>query len=172
MIKNNRPYTCENGSVDDKLLSEHDYDFIKTVGEWIRKNIRPQKEVNTNHTSYGLKHKLENDTGLYITNNEFKNAMLLAGYEPVDETELNWRYRACYLPDIIYNPSPFFVWVKAYVCEESPEGDFAKDMITDREFPIFANREIILKYLESIHAIDEAVAAFESLWSRYMDFNK
>ena len=34
----------------------------------------------------------EKDTGLYLTNNEFKDAMLMCGYEPVNPNELNWNY--------------------------------------------------------------------------------
>jgi len=30
----------------------------------------------------------------YLTNGEFKYAMILAGYLPVDRFELNWQYRA------------------------------------------------------------------------------
>lgn len=51
-------------------------------------------QINTNYdkTSYGLKHILEHDTGIYLTNNEFKDAMLICGYEPVNPQELNWTY--------------------------------------------------------------------------------
>ena len=28
-----------------------------------------------------------------MTNNQFKEAMLICGFKPVDETELNWYYR-------------------------------------------------------------------------------
>ena len=41
---------------------------------------------------YGLKHNLQRDTGLYLTNNEFKDAMLMCGYPPVDANKLNWYY--------------------------------------------------------------------------------
>ena len=44
------------------------------------------------HTSYGLKHYLEHDTGIYVTNNAFKDAMLICGFEPADPHELNWHY--------------------------------------------------------------------------------
>ena len=40
-----------------------------------------------------MKHLLERDTKIYMTNNQFKDAMLLCGYEPVDERLLNWNYR-------------------------------------------------------------------------------
>lgn len=44
-------------------------------------------------TSYGLKHLFEASAGgFYVTNGQFKGAMLAAGYEPIDATELNWRF--------------------------------------------------------------------------------
>ncbi len=36
-----------------------------------------------------------------MTNGEFKGAMLAAGYEPVDRTELNWKFRFVFAdPDL------------------------------------------------------------------------
>lgn len=51
------------------------------------------KTPNYDKSSYGLKHILEKDTGLYLTNNEFKDAMLMCGYEPINPNELNWYYQ-------------------------------------------------------------------------------
>ncbi|MBR0060268.1 MAG: hypothetical protein IJP68_02200, partial [Selenomonadaceae bacterium] len=44
-------------------------------------------------TSYGLKHYLQDEMDIYLTNNAFKDAMLQCGFEPVDWEELNWVYR-------------------------------------------------------------------------------
>ncbi len=95
MIKNGRPYTIENGSVDDELIStisltDEERLLIK---QWITDNIKPRKTILKHHTSYGMKHLLESDTGIYLTNNAFKDAMMLEGYNPVDPNELNWEYR-------------------------------------------------------------------------------
>ena len=35
---------------------------------------------------------LERDTDIYMTNNQFKDAMLACGFLPVNERELNWHY--------------------------------------------------------------------------------
>jgi len=43
-------------------------------------------------SSYGLKHQYEQDTGYYITNGQFKGAMIQYGHEPVDPRYLNCRY--------------------------------------------------------------------------------
>lgn len=59
---------------------------------WIRENVSPAKRTYPS-TSYGLKHNFTSDCGVYINNDVFKAAMLLAGYKPVDQGEQNWRYR-------------------------------------------------------------------------------
>lgn len=44
-------------------------------------------------TSYGLKHYFECfPMGFYITNGQFKGAMLKAGYKVKDKTALNWQF--------------------------------------------------------------------------------
>ena len=93
MMKNGRPYSNENGYVDDGLITSHPQDEIDAVMSWIAESIYPLKTPLHGHTSYGIKHLLERDTGIYLTNNEFKDAMLQAEYEPVDPNELNWHYR-------------------------------------------------------------------------------
>jgi hypothetical protein len=93
MIVNNRPFTNENGWTDDGLLNKLDSESAQTVLNWIRCNIHPRKTVNPHYSSYGLKHLLEHDTGIYLTNNQFKDAMLQCGFRPKDPNELNWTYR-------------------------------------------------------------------------------
>lgn len=44
-------------------------------------------------SSYGLKHDFERDTGIYVSNGEFKGAMLTAGFKPVNANELNWYFK-------------------------------------------------------------------------------
>ncbi len=96
MIKNGRPYTVNNlfgrEAIDDDLLDSLEPGIQKTVVEWIRENIYPRKTVLLGHTSYGLKHYLQNDIKIYLTNNQFKDAMMKAGYYPTDPDELNWHY--------------------------------------------------------------------------------
>jgi hypothetical protein len=93
MMLNGRPFSNENGYIDDGLITRHSQDEIDVVLSWISENISPRKTPLCEHTSYGIKHLLKRDTGIYLTNNEFKDAMLLAGYRPVNPDELNWHYR-------------------------------------------------------------------------------
>lgn len=93
MIKNGRPYSIENGYEDAALITDHSHEEIDLVRNWIDTNIYPRKTPLPDKTSYGIKHIFESDTGIYLTNNEFKDAMQLCGYIPVNPDELNWHYR-------------------------------------------------------------------------------
>lgn len=93
MIKNGHPYTNENGYVDDELLSDIPEDHQLIVRLWIKDNIRPIKSGNYWHSSYGIKHILQHDTKIYLTNNQFKDAMMQCGYMPCDPNRLNWNFR-------------------------------------------------------------------------------
>ena len=92
MLKNGRPYSNENGEIDDKLITERTKEEIDMVCDWIKTKLNRIKTPNYEKTSYGLKHILQRDTGLYLTNNEFKDAMLLCGYEPANPNTINWNY--------------------------------------------------------------------------------
>lgn len=65
-----------------------------TLVNWIVAFFKPIKTVNNRHSSYGLKHVFEHaPLGFYVNNGAFKGAMLIAGFEPVDPNELNWRFK-------------------------------------------------------------------------------
>lgn len=106
MMRNNRPYTNENGWEDDGLITDRPKEEMDMAMAWIADNLRPRKTPLLSRTSYGIKHLLQRDTGLYLTNNEFKDAMLLSGYEPIDPNELNWHY-------CISKKSPAFNWKRS-----------------------------------------------------------
>jgi uncharacterized protein (DUF2126 family) len=63
-----------------------------TLLEWIRLAIKPAKTPVV-ETSYGIKHDFEHATDLYVSNGQFKGAMLATGYAPVNPGEQNWRFR-------------------------------------------------------------------------------
>lgn len=94
-IENGHPISVAGkDSIDDKLLTDRlTEQEQQMVLNWIKANIRPRKTPMYRATSYGIKHILDADLHLYLTNNQFKDAMLMCGFEPVDETELNWFYR-------------------------------------------------------------------------------
>ena len=86
----------DNNHFKDLTMSEQEKSLT-----WIRANVFPRKTVLNGHTSYGMKHILQDRTGIYMSNNQFKEAMLICGFEPFDEKELNWRY-------CLSNKSPIF----------------------------------------------------------------
>lgn len=54
----------------------------------------PSDYTLKSHTSYGMKHVFEGSpTGFYVSNGQFKGAMLIAGFVPVNPHELNWIYK-------------------------------------------------------------------------------
>lgn len=93
MIKNGRPYTNENGFVDAALITDLPKGTQEQIDNWIKSNFKHSQRENKGHTSYGLKHILQDDLEIYLTNNQFKDAMLKAGFEPVNPLELNWTYK-------------------------------------------------------------------------------
>lgn len=65
----------------------------KALINWIDRNISSRKTANLKYTSYDLKHYAERAIGYYITNNQFKDAMLYCGFYPVNPMDLNWNFR-------------------------------------------------------------------------------
>lgn len=58
---------------------------------WIARAMKPAASFGR-HTSYAIKHCAEEDLG-YVSNGEFKGAMLAAGYEPKDRDDRNWTFK-------------------------------------------------------------------------------
>ena len=89
MIRSGHAWTED----DPELFSGLFDDEQRIVRHWIAAKIKPSIRVNKYESSYTLKHRLEQATGIYMTNNQFKDAMLLCGYRPVDSRRMNWIYR-------------------------------------------------------------------------------
>lgn len=93
MIENGRPCTITpSGFVDDELLTDCTEEEQRVVLNWIRENFISSEKHFRYKTSYSLKHAAEHSTGIYLTNNQFKDAMMMCGYNPVDPNALNWEY--------------------------------------------------------------------------------
>jgi len=98
-IVNGHPWSIGCGDPDPQkrgedaaLMSELPEDIQRKVSDWIFGKLWKIQSPNYNHNSYELKHLLEKDTGIYLTNNQMKDAMLMEGFHPVKENELNWVY--------------------------------------------------------------------------------
>nr|DAZ35171.1 MAG TPA: hypothetical protein [Caudoviricetes sp.] len=83
----------QSGFVDSELLTDEP-ELIQTVTKiWISWCCIPAKSKNSNANSYALKHCFERMTGIYLTNNQFKQAMLLCSlYPDCPYSKLNWDY--------------------------------------------------------------------------------
>lgn len=77
---------------DDALMSDLSKETQKRVSDWIFGKIWKCNSPNYIHNSYELKHLIERDLGIYLTNNQMKDAMLLEGFNPVKINELNWHF--------------------------------------------------------------------------------
>ena len=77
------------------LVGAHATELVSVNSELVAIDLHTRSILGDldHDLNIGIKHLLERDTGIYLTNNEFKDAMLQAGYEPVDPNELNWHYR-------------------------------------------------------------------------------
>ena len=103
MLKDGKPSTVHpNGFVDDALIDQLSKRDQIIALRWIDNYLCGGGRTSLRN-SYGLKHILERDTGLYLTNNQFKDAMLRSGYAPtiISANELNWEF-------VIDNDSPAF----------------------------------------------------------------
>lgn len=91
----------------DKILKnlKEEYDKLSKevanpLDNWI-KSLKPSKEYNYNHTSYGIKHYFESvSMDLFgkpftVSNDQFKYAMYKNGFEPDNYEDKNW----CFMID-------------------------------------------------------------------------
>ncbi len=65
-------------------------DVQATVLKWCKEYFIKTKSFNEKHTSYGLKHILQHQNGTYLTNGQFKGAMILSGFDTKNINDLNW----------------------------------------------------------------------------------
>lgn len=75
---------------DEKHLSDLPTRIQDLVLDWVFWNFFPAQKLYPHQNSYSLKHVLQKRTQVYLTNNQFKEAMLINGFWPRDVKELNW----------------------------------------------------------------------------------
>ena len=171
---------------DTSLLSDLDADQQQAVHGWITGNLCASTNTVSGHSSYGIKHILEYQIGIHMTNNQFKDAMLKCGFRPVSAKELNWRYWLhrrspafisqhgtkplfpCMTPEDESNPTFFYGWMmRTHLKDKSPAGDLALDMLDDMTWPHTNTHAVIARYLDYHGACSGCKAAFEKCWREY-----
>lgn len=86
----NPNYRCELDKMDNALMTDLSENERRIVHEWIRDTFNPIKTPNRQHSTYSLKHLLQEKTGVYITNNQMKHALINMGYTCQNEHQMNW----------------------------------------------------------------------------------
>ncbi|HFU7087177.1 TPA: hypothetical protein ACGN8S_002212 [Bacillus cereus] len=75
---------------DYENLSEEQQE---TLQNWIFNNFDMIHSYNLDNSSYGMKKLFENSPqGFYITNGQFKGAMLKRGYKATNRNDINWYF--------------------------------------------------------------------------------
>jgi hypothetical protein len=85
---------------EEKLREEVVNEFLKLTDQqqkyllaFINASYRTRANRNNDCTSYTLKHQFEHwSLGFYITNDQFKGAMLKSGYKVYNPEDLNWNF--------------------------------------------------------------------------------
>ena len=90
--ENGHSFEIVNGKNQSDLFSALTIEEQILARRWVEKVCKPAVALNRYHTSYGLKHILENCIGIYMTNNQFKDLMLMCSFKPKYEQELNWQF--------------------------------------------------------------------------------
>lgn len=172
-------------NVCDKFVypERSDYKYTcpqKIVIDWISEHIHQSNNMKNIKSSYTLKNILEDDTGIYLTNDQFKDIMYMMGFKPLDMTDINWEFVVTLYEESNFN---FYSWGCQYInllkWENRDDAifmsDFLYDMVDDSEFPKkkFQNEQeefmVILAYLfYSTKALQEAIDGFLVLWKKYI----
>lgn len=83
-------YTCKDSPNEFNDLSSTEKSKLLT---WISQNLTKIKSINNKHSSYTLKKLFEkSNQGFYITNGQFKGAMLESKFEIKSKYEQNWYF--------------------------------------------------------------------------------
>lgn len=96
-IINGHAYT----DYDTALLTDLPEEQQKVVLDWIRKNLLLRRTPNFRYSSYGIKLMLQAETKIFLTNNQFKDAMLKCAFYPANQKMVYWNF-------YISNKSPAF----------------------------------------------------------------
>lgn len=78
---------------DPKAYDELPDELKIKLTEWIKMVYTPAATILAFNDSYTMKHRFEWFAGTYVTNGEFKGAMLAAGFMPENEHLTNWEFR-------------------------------------------------------------------------------
>lgn len=88
---------------DRHRLNELPQETQSVVLAWIKTGIILCKNGLV-CSSYFLKHRLHAETGIYVSDNQFKEAMLICGISPKNVCAFHWEYPLSRKSRILKNP--------------------------------------------------------------------
>ena len=92
-LKGSHPVTyTSGGDADSALFSELSAEDREKISWWINEKLVRRGTPNMRRTSHYLNILLARDTGVRISNNQFKDAMLENGYRPARVNETYWSF--------------------------------------------------------------------------------
>lgn len=68
-----------------KRFDELEENTQSAVMDWINSNLEQRKTLNTGRTVYGIKHVLQCQTGTYLTESQFADALIKCGFRLVTD---------------------------------------------------------------------------------------
>ena len=85
---------------DDSLITDLPEEKQKVALDVLASWFEKSEKTSRRHSSYGMKHWLEDSINHYVSNNQLKDAMLMLGFEPSDKDELNWHFKVKPTPEL------------------------------------------------------------------------
>lgn len=82
----------QNKTIDSAVFSELSPEDQKKVSAWIKEKLIRRATPNYRRTSYYLRILATKATGVMLTNNQFKDAMLQQGYNPIAVNACFWNF--------------------------------------------------------------------------------
>lgn len=94
VMENGHPVSVfSDGKEERELVSDLSKEEQEVLLDWIKEGLIRTKNPTDVMSSYGLKHRVEEQTSIpYLHNNQLKDAMLICGFKVKDMTELNWYF--------------------------------------------------------------------------------
>lgn len=79
--------------IDDAKFTDLPKDEQKKVLAYIKESFVPMSKACKDYGAYQLKDAPYDVLGIYMTHNQFKHAMLTAGFKPVHTDDYEWFFR-------------------------------------------------------------------------------
>lgn len=69
------------GLLNEEINQKWDRKRLAEIRDFVSKNLKPTKNINRSVNSYTVKHAVEAEIGMYISNGELIAAMIQCGFE-------------------------------------------------------------------------------------------